>query len=72
MQTSALPSLRTLILWALLIFALTSVVGLGARPLAVPDEARYGAMGADMLTSGDWLKLRMAGFTYYEKPPLGT
>jgi 4-amino-4-deoxy-L-arabinose transferase len=45
---------------------------LWARPMITPDEARYGAMGADMLASGEWLKLRMCGFAYYEKPPLGT
>lgn len=70
MQTSALPSLRTLLLWALLIFALTSVVGLGARPLAVPDEARYGAIPSEMLQSGDWISLKLGGFRWLEKPPL--
>ena len=54
------------------IFAALYLVLLWARPMLTPDEARYGAMGADMLASGQWLKLRMCGFTYYEKPPLGT
>jgi 4-amino-4-deoxy-L-arabinose transferase len=55
-----------------LMFAALYLALLWARPMITPDEARYGAMGADMLASGEWLKLRMAGFAYYEKPPLGT
>ncbi|MFZ4723093.1 MAG: phospholipid carrier-dependent glycosyltransferase [Phycisphaerales bacterium] len=55
-----------------LIFAVLYLALLWARPMITPDEARYGAMGADMLASGEWLKLRMCGFVYYEKPPLGT
>lgn len=54
-----------------LLFAVLYVALLGVRPMITPDEPRYGAMAADMLASGQWLKLRMAGFTYYEKPPLG-
>jgi 4-amino-4-deoxy-L-arabinose transferase len=55
-----------------LMFAVLYLALLWARPMITPDEARYGAMGADMLASGEWLKLRMCGFVYYEKPPLGT
>ena len=61
-------------LWAIssgLLFAVLYVALLGVRPLITPDEPRYAAMAADMLASGQWLKLRMAGFTYYEKPPMG-
>ncbi|NBQ16202.1 MAG: phospholipid carrier-dependent glycosyltransferase, partial [Proteobacteria bacterium] len=65
-------SVRALWIQVGLLFAVLYLALLWARPMITPDEARYGAMGADMLTSGDWLKLRMAGFTYYEKPPLGT
>lgn len=54
------------------VFAALYVALLWARPMITPDEARYGAMGADMLASGEWLKLRLCGFVYYEKPPLGT
>ncbi|MFM7808206.1 MAG: phospholipid carrier-dependent glycosyltransferase, partial [Planctomycetota bacterium] len=53
------------------LFAVLYIALLGVRPMVTPDEPRYGAMAADMLASGEWLKLRMAGFTYYEKPPLG-
>jgi 4-amino-4-deoxy-L-arabinose transferase len=38
--------------------------------MQVPDEARYGIIPAQMVESGDWLSLRLAGFRFYEKPPL--
>lgn len=56
---------------AVLVFLLVGVAGLGIRPLVVPDEPRYGMIPAEMVRSGDWLALRMNGFAYYEKPPLG-
>ena len=54
------------------IFVIAYLALLGARPMITPDEARYGGMAADMLASGEWFRLRMVGFTYYEKPPMGT
>ena len=60
-----------LALAALAVFLLTSVLALGVRPLIAHDEARYAAIPAEMLESGDWTQLRLAGFRYYEKPPLG-
>ena len=56
---------------AIILFVALSVVGLGVRPLVVPDEPRYGVIPAEMIETGNWLALRMAGFVYYEKPPLG-
>lgn len=56
---------------AFLVFLVVGIAGLGVRPLVVPDETRYGMIPAEMVRTGDWLALRMAGFTYYEKPPLG-
>ena len=56
---------------ALLLFIAVSVAGLGIRPLIVPDEPRYGIIPAEMVETGNWLALRMNGFVYYEKPPLG-
>jgi 4-amino-4-deoxy-L-arabinose transferase len=59
-------------LWVLaaLVFLAVGVVSIGVRPLQVPDEARYGIIPAQMVESGDWLSLRLAGFRFYEKPPL--
>jgi 4-amino-4-deoxy-L-arabinose transferase len=51
-------------------FLLVGVLFLGVRPMQVPDEARYGIIPAAMVESGDWLSLRLAGFRFYEKPPL--
>lgn len=40
------------------------------RPLAVPDEGRYGEVGRWMLVSGDWLTPRLNGLPFFHKPPL--
>lgn len=60
-----------LALAAIAVFLLTSVLVLGVRPLIAHDEARYAAIPAEMIASGDWTQLRLSGFRYYEKPPLG-
>jgi 4-amino-4-deoxy-L-arabinose transferase-like glycosyltransferase len=39
------------------------------RPLAVPDEGRYGEVGRWMLQSGDWLTPRLNGVPFFHKPP---
>jgi 4-amino-4-deoxy-L-arabinose transferase-like glycosyltransferase len=39
------------------------------RPLAVPDEGRYGDVGRAMLLSGDWLTPRLNGLPFFHKPP---
>jgi 4-amino-4-deoxy-L-arabinose transferase-like glycosyltransferase len=39
------------------------------RPLAVPDEGRYGEVGRWMLISGDWLTPRLNGIPFFHKPP---
>ena len=51
-------------LWLLLL--LMSAI----RPLAVPDEGRYGEVGRWMLQSGDWLTPRLNGLPFFHKPPL--
>ncbi|MDR2851538.1 MAG: glycosyltransferase family 39 protein [Burkholderiaceae bacterium] len=40
------------------------------RPLAVPDEGRYGSVAWAMLQSGDWLVPRLNGLPFFHKPPL--
>lgn len=39
------------------------------RPLAVPDEGRYGEIGRWMLVSGDWMTPRLNGVPFFHKPP---
>ena len=56
---------------AIAVFLLTSVLVLGVRPLIAHDEARYAAIPAEMIATGEWTQLRLSGFRYYEKPPLG-
>ena len=50
-------------LWLLLLLMAT------LRPLAVPDEGRYGEVGRWMLQSGDWLTPRLNGLPFFHKPP---
>jgi 4-amino-4-deoxy-L-arabinose transferase-like glycosyltransferase len=40
------------------------------RPLALPDEGRYGDIGRYMMVSGDWLAPRLDGVPFFHKPPL--
>ena len=70
MPTDRIESSRAPLAWALALFVLTSIVGLGVRPLAVPDEARYGAIASEMVERQDWIALRLGGFHWLEKPPL--
>lgn len=39
------------------------------RPMALPDEARYGEVGRWMAQSGDWLIPRLNGIPFFHKPP---
>lgn len=50
-------------LWCVLLLMAT------LRPLAVPDEGRYGEIGRWMLQSGDWLTPRLNGIPFFHKPP---
>jgi 4-amino-4-deoxy-L-arabinose transferase-like glycosyltransferase len=54
----------------LLACVLVLLVLAALRPLAVPDEGRYGEVGRWMLVSGDWLTPRLNGLPFFHKPPL--
>lgn len=54
----------------LLVLWLTLLVLASLRPIAVPDEGRYGEVGRWMLVSGDWLTPRLNGIPFFHKPPL--
>lgn len=54
----------------MLVITLFYCVGLGARPLANPDEGRYCEIPREMISRGDWVTPHLNGLKYFEKPPL--
>ena len=56
--------------WPLLLLALWLVALAGWRPVALPDEGRYGGVAYEMLASGDALTPTLFGLPYFHKPPL--
>lgn len=61
---------RAIILLAI-VFVAIYLIPLGARPMVVPDEARYGVIPAEMIDTGEWVVPHLAGIRYFEKPVLG-
>jgi 4-amino-4-deoxy-L-arabinose transferase len=53
------------------VYVLLYLLPLGVRPLASPDEVRYGAIAHEMLVSGDFISPHFNGVRYFEKPVLG-
>ena len=56
---------------ALAVFVAIYLAFLGVRPLIVPDEHRYAAIGLEMIDRGDFTVPRLIGFRYFEKPAGG-
>lgn len=57
--------------WLLfLLLALWLVALAGWRPVALPDEGRYGGVAYEMLSDGQWLTPTLFGLPYFHKPPL--
>ncbi len=56
---------------AVAVFAAVYLLFLGVRPLIVPDEHRYAAIGLEMIARGDFTVPRLIGFRYFEKPAGG-
>ncbi|MFQ5687664.1 MAG: phospholipid carrier-dependent glycosyltransferase, partial [Candidatus Scalindua sp.] len=54
-----------------ILFLLLYIAPLNVRPVAAPDEARYGEIAREMLDTGDFVVPRLNGLRYFEKPVLG-
>ena len=65
------PALRRGAFVLLALYVLLYLAPLPVRPLASPDEARYGEVAREMLASGDWVSPHLNGVRYFEKPALG-
>lgn len=64
-------SVRTAMFLVILAYILIYLLPLGIRPLATPDETRYGQIPHEMITTGHWADPHLVGLRYFEKPPLG-
>ena len=68
-MTRVLSSVRTA-LWLCLPWLLLTLLLACLRPMAIPDEGRYGEIGRWMWLTGDWLAPRLDGIPFFHKPPL--
>jgi len=71
---NAVADRRRVVLGLVALFALyvtIFIVPLGARPVAITDEARYAEIPREMLASGDWIVPHLDGLRYFEKPVMG-
>ena len=67
-MTRAALLLKSRLPWLLLMLAW--LLTAWARPLALPDEGRYGGVALEMVQSGHWLTPTLFGLPYFHKPPL--
>lgn len=70
MRSTADVSRRLPSWWPLALLALWLVALAGWRPVALPDEGRYGGVAYEMLSDGQWLTPTLFGLPYFHKPPL--
>ena len=59
------------VLGLIALFVCVYLLPLNARPLAIPDEMRYGEMAREMIESGNFIVPHLNGLRYFEKPAGG-
>ena len=52
-------------------FIVAYLLPLGSREMIRPDEFRYAEIPREMIASGNWMRPRLDGVKYFEKPTLG-
>ena len=56
--------------WAALLIAISTILFSNLNyPLFEPDEARNAQLAINIISSGDWMSLTLAGEPYWDKPP---
>lgn len=58
------------ILFLTLLIGVYFFIGLGSRPLFVPDEGRYAEIAREMIANHDYITPYLNGIKYFEKPVL--
>lgn len=68
-HSSSASTWFTDIIFLSLLIGLFFWLGLGARPLFVPDEGRYAEIAREMIVRHDYVTPYLNGIKYFEKPP---
>ena len=71
MNRKSRPLFKWTPLFPAVFFIVVYLLPLGMRVMIRPDEFRYAEIPREMLASGEWMRPRLDGVKYFEKPTLG-